>query len=96
MTKARFISMMCGIGVVQLALIILKATGLIQLGWSAVLIPLEAVAVVYILLFLYIVICIIEYIICIIEYIRNGVFDGYSTDAYNAEGYSEGDDNGKE
>lgn len=89
MTKARFISMMWGIGVVQLALIILKATGLIQLGWSAVLIPLEAVAVVYILLFLYIV-------ICIIEYIRNGVFDGYSTDAYNAEGYSEGDDNGKE
>lgn len=89
MTKARFISMMCGIGVVQLALIILKAAGLIQLGWSAVLIPLEAVVAICALLFIYL-------IICVIEDIRNGVFDGYSTDAYNTSGYSEGDDNGKE
>lgn len=91
MTKARFIYTMCGIGAVQLALIILKAAGLISFGWSAVLIPLEAVAVVCILLFLYLV-------ICVIEDIRNGVFDGYTTttDGYNAEGYSEGDGDGKE
>lgn len=84
MTIARFISMMCGISVVQLALILLKATGLISLGWGIVFIPLEAVAVVCVLLFFYLV-------VCVIEDIRNGVFtEGYRDDA-NGEG-----GNGKE
>ncbi len=79
MTKSRFISTVCGIGVVQLALIILKATGLISLKWEAVFIPLEIVAVACVLVFLYLV-------VCIVEDIRNGVFtDGYKEDADGKE-----------
>lgn len=80
MTKAhRFIAVMCGIGVVQLALIILKATGLISLGWGTVLIPLEAVVAAVALLFLYL-------LVCLVEDIRNGVFtEGYRDDS-NGEG----------
>lgn len=76
MTKAhRFIAVMCGIGAVQLALIILKATGLISLGWGTVLIPLEAVVAAVALLFLYL-------LVCLVEDIRNGVF----TDEYKEDG----------
>lgn len=79
MTKARFISTLCGIGVVQLALIILKATGLVSFGWEVVFIPLEVVATACVLLFLYLV-------VCVVEDIRNGVFtEGYRDDA-NGEG----------
>lgn len=79
MTKARFISTMCGIGVVQLALVILKATGLISLGWEVVFIPLEVVATACVLPFLYLV-------VCVVEDIKNGVFtEGYRDDA-NGEG----------
>lgn len=85
MTKAhRFMAVMCGIGVVQLALIILKATGLISLGWGTVFIPLEAVVAAIALLFLYL-------IVCLMEDIKNGVFtEGYRDDV-NGEG-----GNGKE
>lgn len=79
MTKARFISTMCGIGVVQLALIILKATGLISLSWEVVFIPLEVVATACVLPFIYLV-------VCVVEDIKNGVFtEGYRDDA-NGEG----------
>lgn len=79
MTKSRFISTVCGIGVVQLALIILKATGLISFGWETVFLPLEIVTVICILVFLYLV-------VCVVEDIRNGVFtDGYKEDADGKE-----------
>lgn len=80
MTKAhRFIAVMCGIGVVQLALIILKATGLISFGWGTVFIQLEAVVAVIAMLFLYIV-------VCAVEYMRNGVL----TEWYREDGNGEG------
>lgn len=80
MTKAhRFIAVMCGIGVVQLALIILKATGLVSLGWGTVFIPLEAVVAAVALLFLYLV-------VCLVEDMKHGVFtEGYKDDI-NGEG----------
>lgn len=79
MTKARFISTLCGIGVVQLALIILKATGLVSFGWEVVFLPLEAVVAICALVFLYLV-------VCLVEDIKNGVFtEGYKDDA-NGEG----------
>ena len=80
MTMQRFKSTMLGIGVGQLALIVLKVTGLISLDWSSVLLPLEVVSVAAVFVFLYL-------IVCVVEDIRNGVF----TDAYK-----EDDDNGKE
>ena len=80
MTMQRFKSTMLGIGVGQLALIVLKVTGLISLDWSSVLLPLEVVSVAAVLVFLYL-------IVCVVEDIRNGVF----TDAYKEDG-----DNGKE
>ena len=80
MTMQRFKYTMLGIGVGQLALIVLKVTGLISLDWSSVLLPLEVVSVAAVLVFLYL-------IVCVVEDIRNGVF----TDAYK-----EDDDNGKE
>ena len=80
MTMQRFKSTMLGIGVGQLALIVLKVTGLISLDWSSVLLPLEVVAIAAVLVFLYL-------IVCVVEDIRNGVF----TDAYKEDG-----DNGKE
>lgn len=80
MTKAhRFIAVMCGIGVVQLALIILKATGLVSLGWGTVFIPLEVVVAAIALLFLYLV-------VCLVEDIKNGVFtEGYKEDGNGKE-----------
>lgn len=80
MAKAnRFIAVMCGIGVVQLALIILKATGLISFGWETVFIPLESVVAAGALLFLYLV-------VCLVEDIKHGVFtEGYRDDS-NGEG----------
>ena len=85
MTKAhRFIAVMCGIGVVQLALIILKATGRVSFGWGTVFIPLEAVVAAVALLFLYL-------IVCLVEDIKHGVF----TEGYRDDGNGEGG-NGKE
>lgn len=80
MTKAhRFIAVMCGIGAVQLALIILKATGLVSLGWGTVFIPLEVVVAAIALLFLYLV-------VCLVEDIKNGVFtEGYKEDGNGKE-----------
>ena len=85
MTKEhRFIAVMCGIGAVQLALIILKATGLISLGWETVFIPLEAVVAASALLFLYL-------IVCLVEDIKNGVFtEGYRDDGNGEDGNGEG------
>lgn len=74
MTMHRFMYTMLGIGVGQLTLIILKVTGLISLGWSVVLLPLEVVAIAVVLLFLYL-------IACVVEDIKNGVFtDGFKDD----------------
>lgn len=85
MTMAnRFIAETCGIGVVQLALMVLKAAGLISIGWGVVLLPLEAVACICALAFL----CLIA---CLVDDINNGALnEGYKDDG-NGEG-----GNGKE
>ena len=95
MTKEhRFIAVMCGIGAVQLALIILKATGLISLGWETVFIPLEAVVAASALLFLYLIVCLLLFlylIVCLVEDIKNGVFtEGYRDDGNGEDGNGEG------